>query len=183
MSKKEIMKKWKKNGGKINIYIILMIIIAVAYLICQHFCDWERLTETVATIIAIISAVAFWLEYRDNKLLNEAQFIMELNEQFIGDGNLSNIERELEKYYILYRKDELTEEYKKEFEEKFDSKNPDRQYLINYLVHLECIAALVNNGVIRLNKIYQYENGLQKKNELKNKEKLYLAGFGEEDGE
>lgn len=38
----------------------------------------------------------------------------------------------------------------------------------------------VQNGVIRLNKIYQYEGGVEKKGSLRNKEKLRLAGYLEE---
>lgn len=38
----------------------------------------------------------------------------------------------------------------------------------------------VQNGVIRLNKIYQYEGGVEKKGTLRNKEKLRLAGYLEE---
>lgn len=50
-------------------YVFLMIVIIFAYLGGQCFWNWEWLTETVATIIAIIAAVAFWLEYHENKLL------------------------------------------------------------------------------------------------------------------
>ena len=119
----------------------------------QYFCDWEWLTETIATIIAIITVVAFWLEYHENKLLNEAQFIMELNEQFLSNSNLSDVEWELEKYYNRSRKNTLTKEYEKEFEDQFDLEERERQHLVNYLVHLEGIAALINNGVIHLDAI------------------------------
>lgn len=39
----------------------------------------------------------------------------------------------------------------------------------------------VQNGVIRLNKIYVYENGKYKKGQVKNKEKLRLAGYLKEE--
>lgn len=70
------------------------------------------------TIIAIIAAVAFWLEYHENKLLNEAQFIIDLNEQFISNDKMSAVEWDLEKYYNKHIKDELSEEYCKDFEGK-----------------------------------------------------------------
>lgn len=123
------------------------------YLLGQYFWHWEWLTETVATIIAIIAAVAFWLEYHENKLLNEAQFIMELNEQFLSDSGLSYVEWELEKYFNHYRKDTLTEDYCEIFEEQFNLEKRERQYLVNYLVHLEGIATLIKNGVIHLSAI------------------------------
>lgn len=145
--------KEKNYGVRKRTYIFMMIIVGCVYLAAQHFYDWERLTETVATIIAIIAAVAFWLEYRETKVLNEAQFIMELNEQFLGDPNLSAVEWELEKYYTRYRNDELTLDFLEEFERQFDINDSKRQSLVNYLVHLEGITALVNSGVLRLDAI------------------------------
>lgn len=123
------------------------------YILGQRFCDWEWLTETVATILAIVAAVAFWLEYRENKLLNEAQFIMDLNEQFLSNSNLSDIEWELEKFFNLSRQGELTEEYRENFKARLNLSNRERQHLVNYLVHLEGIAALINSGVIHLDAI------------------------------
>ena len=150
--RKHIRRK-RQSRHRIRLVILVITVISCLYILGQRFCDWERLTETVATLLAIVAAVAFWLEYHENKLLNEAQFIMELNEQFLSDSNLSEVEWELEKYYNRYRKNEITEEYKEEFAKKFDLKKRERQYLVNYLVHLEGIAALVNNGVIHLDAI------------------------------
>ena len=134
------MRKTKRKiyGVRKGTYIWLMIIIGCVYIAAQHFCDWERLTETVATIIAVIAAVAFWLEYREAKVLNEAQFI---------------IEWELEKYHAHYRNNDLTSEYEAEFESRFHIDEPKRQKLVNYLVHLEGITTLVSSGVLRLGAI------------------------------
>lgn len=146
-------RRQRQSRHRIRIVILSIIILVCLYMLGQYLCDWEWLTETVATILAIIAAVAFWLEYHENKLLNEAQFIMELNEQFLCDSNLSDVEWELEKYFNRYRKNELTKEYEEEFAKKFALEKRERQHLVNYLVHLEGIAALVNNGVIHLDTI------------------------------
>jgi len=143
----------RQSRHRIRIAVLAITALSCLYILGQRFCDWEWLTETVATILAIVAAVAFWLEYRENKLLNEAQFIMELNEQFLSDSNLSDVEWELEKYFNRYRKNELTKEYEEEFEKKFALENRERQHLVNYLVHLEGVAALVSNGVIHLDAI------------------------------
>lgn len=155
MSKKRMkyIRKQRQSRHRIRIMILVIMILVCLYILGQYLCKWEWLTETVATIIAIIAAVAFWLEYHENKLLNEAQFIMELNDQFLSDNNLSDIEWELEKYYNRYCKEDLTKEYCDKFEELFHLEKRERQYLVNYLVHLEGIAALVNNGVIHLDAI------------------------------
>ena len=146
-------RRQRKSRHRIRIVVLAITALSCLYILGQRFCDWEWLTETVATILAIIAAVAFWLEYHENKLLNEAQFIMELNEQFLCDSNLSDVEWELEKYFNRYRKNELTKEYEEEFAKKFALEKRERQHLVNYLVHLEGIAALVNNGVIHLDAI------------------------------
>ena len=146
-------RRQQQTSHRLRIMILISIILICIYLLCQFFWPWEYITEMVATIIAIVAAVAFWLEYHENKLLNEAQFIMELNEQFLGNENLSEIEWELEKYYARNQKHKLTKDYCMEFEKQFDLDNRKRQHLVNYLVHLEGIAALVNNGVIHLDAI------------------------------
>jgi len=153
MSKKRNVQRRERNGVRKFWYIFIMVLLAIIYLCGQNFCDWEWLTEVFATTIAIITAVAFWLEYNENKLLNEAQFITDLNEQFICNDKMSEIEWELEKFYNKYRKGEVTEEYLKAFREKYDLENRDRQHLVNYLVHLEGIAALVKNKVLHIDMI------------------------------
>lgn len=150
MAKSRNFQRRERNGVRKFWYIFIMVLLATIYICGQNFCNWEWLTEVFVTTIAIISAVAFWLEYRENKLLNEAQFIMELNGQFISNAKLSDVEWELEKYYNRYCKNEMTEEYEEEFEKMFALEKRERQHLVNYLVHLEGIATLVNNGVIHL---------------------------------
>ena len=85
-------RRQRQSRQRIRIVVLSIIILVCLYMLGQYLCDWEWLTETVATILAIIAAVAFWLEYHENKLLNEAQFIMELNEQFLCDSNLSDFD-------------------------------------------------------------------------------------------
>lgn len=179
-------RRQRQSRHRIRIIILIITVIVCVYLLGQYFWHWEWLTETVATIIAIIAAVAFWLEYHENKLLNEAQFIMELNEQFLSDSNLSYVEWELEKYFNRYRKDALTEDYCETFEEQFDLEKRERQYLVNYLVHLEGIAALIKNGVIHLDAIddlmsYRYfiavNNPIVQKLELLEYSDYYMGCF------
>lgn len=153
MSKKRIFRRRERNGVRKFWYIFIMALLAVIYLCGQQFFEWEWLTEVFATLIAIVTVVAFWLEYNENKLLNEAQFITDLNEQFIGNEKMSEIEWDLEKFYNQYRKGELSDEYRKAFRDKYDLEKRDRQNLVNYLVHLEGIAALVKNGVLHIDTI------------------------------
>ena len=151
--KKRRFRRRGRNGVRKILYILFMAIFVCAYIAGQFFWEWKRLTEAVSTIMAIIAAVAFWLEYHENQLLNEAKFITDLNEQFISNDKMSAVEWDLEKYYIKQSKDELSEEYCKGFEEKYALDKQERQQLVNYLVHLEGIAALVKNRVLHIDTI------------------------------
>lgn len=141
------MKKWP--------YITVMAALAVIYTLGQIYIGWEPLTNTVSTVLAIIAAVSFWLELKHNDMLNEGKFIIELNNQFITNPQLSEVEWTLEKYYAAFldakKKGDRTEEIPYEMDINLD--NPKRQYLVNYLVHLEGIATLVNDGVLGLDAI------------------------------
>ena len=127
-----------------------MIVLVVTYICGQIFCEWKKFDETITTVLAIIGAVAFWMEFKNNDYLNESQFIMELNNQFISNAELTNVESDLDNYFEKYDNGELTEGYRKEFCDKYLINKEQRQYLVNYLVHLEGIATIVNNGVLHL---------------------------------
>lgn len=111
--------------------------------------------DIVATVLAIVAGVAFWMEYRGNERLNEAQLIVELNEQFLSNGQFTAVELKLERYYVAYR----TASERGEdlggvpFEIDLDVLDEAHQALINYLVYLEGIAALIDEGVIRIKAI------------------------------
>lgn len=139
--------------------------------------------------LAIFTAVAFFLEYHQNNKLNEAQFVIDLNNQFLNEGKMASVEHDLEKYFNAASlspssthsrssasppsypsstddgklagkeagKEEAHETDKeaiaKELRNKYAMENKKHQDLVNYLVHLEGVAALVNNGVLRISAI------------------------------
>lgn len=122
------------------ILIVFYIIIRSSNIDTQPFID----------CLAIFTAVAFFFEYHQNGKLNEAQFIIDLNNQFINEGNIAAVEHDLEMYFTHPHE---REKYKAEFLEKYALEKPEHQDFINYLVHLEGMAALVNDGVLRLSAI------------------------------
>lgn len=136
------------------ICIALMILLSVGYVLGQIFIEWEKFDEVVNTVIVIVGAVAFWLEFKNNGYLNESQFIMELNNQFISNDDLIDIESQLEKCYCAFHNKnfKLYNEELSNFE-TYLTQDKKRQYLVNYLVHLEGIAAIINNGVLHLDVI------------------------------
>ena len=128
--------------------------------------------------LAIFTAVAFFLEYPQNNKLNEAQFVIDLNNQFLNEGKMASVEHDLEKYFNAASRspssttstspsstdDEKMNEkmnaeeagieaISKELRTKYAMESRKHQDLVNYLVHLEGVAALVNNGVLRISAI------------------------------
>ena len=136
-------------------YIIAMLLLIVAFAAGLRVWGIGNYVDIIATILAIIAAVAFWMEFRSNERVNEAQLIMELNNQFISNEQLSSVERALEKYYMAYQ--EACKEGRETKDLKLDidlsAGTATRQHLVNYLVHLEGIAALVDERVLRLKAI------------------------------
>ena len=136
-------------------YIAAMITLVLLYLIGQYYIGSDTYISVVTTVWTIVAGVSFWMEFRSNERINEAQLIMELNDQFISNPQFTAVELELEKYYAQYVKAQQAGEPTEDIPfgidlDKFDDK---RQSVINYLVHLEGIAALVNEGVLHLNAI------------------------------
>lgn len=129
-------------------YIIAMVFLVALYLMGQHFVEASLFTNTVATVLAIVAAVAFWMEFRSNERINEAQLVMELNNQFINNEQLSNVEWTLEKYYHAYMEAKRTgaDATRLELDMPLEITERTRQDLVNYLVYLEGIATLVNEG-------------------------------------
>lgn len=169
-----------KHRKPYYITIIAVILFVAAYFYLRTVTNTA--SEIIVTVLTIIAGVAFWLEYHHNSQVNEAQFIIDLNNQFLTDERMGWTEHILEQYNELVRNEEANEKELEvaksgntgeklrteecnaakqkthEYEEKmlnefFSMETGKRQNLVNYLVHLEGIATLVNNGVLRLDAI------------------------------
>ncbi len=154
-------KKLVSKNEKIKHYLPLFVAIVVsmilmaAYLILYSNSRLD-ISTVIETVLLIVAGVAFWLEFYHKNRVEEAKFIIDLNNQFITDPNMTQVEHVLEQYYYAVKEVKTKAEIR-EFEEKirdmFSIDNPERQSLVNYLVHLEGIATLVNTGVLRLKAI------------------------------
>ncbi len=127
--------------------VILAVIIAVLAYVTVSVREYSSdLSEVITTSAAIAAAGGLVYEFRRDKRLNEAQFLLSLNDQFIGNKEMTDIEHALECYYAELAETGNPRELKLDL--RIDGK--DRQSLINYLVHLEGIATIVRKGVIDL---------------------------------
>ena len=117
--------------------IIIVLVIAAAYVLLNYQFDLGTITQSISTISLLAGVVALAVQLKREQDLNEAQFITEYNDRFTTDPKMVNIEMKLEKF----SKSPLTE---------IDFPDAERQDLINYLVYLEGLAALVSRDVLRI---------------------------------
>lgn len=169
-------------------YIVTMFVLVAIFLIGHRYARGSVYIEIITTVLAIIAAVAFWMEFRSNERINEAQLIMELNDQFVSNEQFAEVEWKLEKYYASYQNAKKTGEDVSQILLDMDLSmdKQERQHLVNYLVHLEGIAALVHEGVLRSKVVtnlmaYRYfiavNNPIVQKNELLPYEDYYQGCF------
>ena len=141
-------------------YQVAILIIVVLYLVATFFVDIEPLSKRISTVTTLVAAVAFWLQFKRSEKLNEANFIKDLNNQFVTNKDMTYVEHELELYYNQYvaflgNRQTLTAN---EIEKLHLGINQSRtkedcQKMINYLVYLESLAALEGRNIIHLDVI------------------------------
>lgn len=134
---------WIKERVRGKMWKFILVSVGVCLFIFLRYqsvnvCD---LTDLMLAYMAAVVA----LELSQSKRISEAQLIKDLNSEFINDDHLSLVEHKLEIYYSRYRhaKDEIDKKSLK-LDLNLDTESVERQYLVNYLVHLEAIASLVN---------------------------------------
>ncbi len=146
-------------------YICIFSIVIIALSISGYW--WARSTEETASYFTwlidlnfekielpaiVVSVFVALLTMEQNARITEGKLIKELNSEFINNEALSRIEAKLEKSFAYYMNSENpTAAPGLDIDPTIGGK--DRQALVNYLVHLEAVAALVNNHVLRLGAI------------------------------
>lgn len=147
------------KNKELKYYIAILLVVAV-YLITSFVCADDVLSKRITTVTALISAVAFWLQFKRTERLNESSFIMNMNNQFISNPSMTFIEHELEQYYNQYlvrfkegETGDIADTRDIHLGINMSRSSEDCQKLINYLVYLESLAALVDRGVIHLSVI------------------------------
>ena len=123
------------------ILIISTILIVIGVVVSSVITKYSSLIATLTTTItAIIGAVALYIQFKKDKQVNQAQFILEFGKEFYDTYNLSRLQSKIEH----------AEEDKSI---KLDYSDIDD--IIHYLTWCEELANLVDQNVI---KIEQFEN-------------------------
>lgn len=153
---------WQKIKDKMNrvkdkvIYIGIIFVLLITSAAGITKCIYDGIPDAIDAIdiVALAAMALVFIELRQNKKINEAQLIKDINSEFINNQQLSNVERKLEVYYDEYKRAKTTDEREKiHLDLCMDIGGSERQDLVNYLVHLEAVASLVNNDAIRLDSV------------------------------
>ena len=127
-------------------YYFAIVLVVVLYLISAYFSsDISILSTIITTITTLIAAVAFWMQLKRSENLDEANFIMSLNDQFISNDEMTRVEHALELYY-----NQDFDGHEGDLELVLERNHSDCQRLINYLVYMEGLAALIKRNVMHL---------------------------------
>ena len=128
----------KKNKSITVISVILMCVALVGSLFLDDAMG-SRISNIVTIVTAIIGAVALFIQFKKDKELNAASFVIDYSVQFYDIYNLGDILDELESC-------------RKNKKHKLDI-NKHYKDVVAYLQWLESLAALVNANILSIDKI------------------------------
>lgn len=152
--------KFNQNQREKKFYYAIVVVL-VLYLILSNIFDRDIVTKTFTTSTTLIAAVAFWLQFKRTESINESNFILNMNNQFINNKSMTEIEHYLELFYteheMLYTNKGLVPSREDlcdlELELNLDRRSMQRQQLIDYLVYLEALSALIERNVLHMDVI------------------------------
>ena len=129
----------KSNKNIITIIAVALVLLGLtsSLLLSAHIA--ERVISVVTTATAIVGAIALFYQFKRDKNLHEASFLVEYSQQFYATYNCADLMNELETCRV-------DENYKLDVDQYY-------QQIVGYLEWLETLASLVNSGMIQISKI------------------------------
>lgn len=128
----------RKRENTITFIVIVLVVIASftsgAIVI---FTQNNFASQAITTVTAVVGAFAIWFQMRKNKKLNEGEFIVNLNNQFIQNNYIYELFLKIEKY-------ERTDKNHNPFTED------DISRIAAYMTFFEVIYSLIERNIIKL---------------------------------
>ena len=137
--------RYLNRNREIGYYVAIIVWFAVYLLLQKH--QLEGLFGTASTVVG---AVLVWMNLKRSEKVNEAAYIKDLNNQFITNKNMTEVEHALELYYNQVVAGDEAPVLRLDL----DRESEDCQKLINYLVYLESLAAIIDQNVIHIKMIH-----------------------------
>ena len=126
---------------------IIMIFALLLFLFGCMVLPMSDVATIITTITAIIGAFAIWFQMKRERDINEAEFIMNYNINFIENPEYVELEHKLEKYKIAVESGKNIHEMEDIITEE------NKQTVINYLVYHEALAVFVKKKVLAIDSI------------------------------
>ena len=126
-----------------NLIITIAIFVIVICLTLSLFIESEigsKITEIVTLITALVGAIALFVQFKKDKDLNQATFIMEFSKAFFDSYNCKEVFLEINRIYGS------------EDEDSFDFKKYESS-IIDYLLWIESLSAVVMDNVVSIKNI------------------------------
>ena len=126
-----------------NTYIIVIAVALIVLGTMGSLAFGESISEPVVNAVtactAVVGAVALFYQFKRDKDLNEASFLVEYSQEFYSVYDLADLMNELEKCRI-------NPEYELDIEQYY-------QKIVGYLEWLETLASLVDSDLLQISKI------------------------------
>ena len=126
-----------------NLIITIAIFVIVICLTLSLFIENEigsKITEIVTLLTALVGAIALFVQFKKDKDLNQATFIMEFSKAFFDSYNCKEVFLEINRIYGT------------EDEDSFDFKKYEGS-IIDYLLWIESLSAVVMDNVVNIKNI------------------------------
>ena len=129
----------KRNSLIITIAIFVIVISLTLSLFIESEIG-SKITEIVTLITALVGAIALFVQFKKDKDLNQATFIMEFSKAFFDSYNCKEVFLEINRIYGS------------EDEDSFDFKKYESS-IIDYLLWIESLSAVVMDNVVSIKNI------------------------------
>lgn len=131
-----------QNKGVSIITIIASFLIIIGFLLSTVLTSYsENIISIITTLTAIIGAIALFFQFKKDKQINQASFMMDYSKSFYDTYNCQDTFALLDKALDNY---EITD---KDFDEEL------KKGLVNYLIWCEGLSSLILQGLISIKQI------------------------------
>jgi len=128
----------RKRENTFTLFIILLVVVISIVSGTFVFVTKDQYaSQAITTVTAVVGVFAIWFQMRKSKRLNEGEFIVNLNNQFVENKNISELFLKMEKY-------ERTDKSKNVFYED------DITKVAAYMTFFEVIFSLIERKIIKL---------------------------------
>lgn len=130
----------KRHSKLITITALCVIVISLLASLLLDEQIGNRVSNIITTITAIIGAIALFIQFRKDKELNQANFVMEFGKSFFNEYNCGDLFNELNSHYD--EDDGWTLDITK-----------CRKEFTSYMLWIEALSDIIFDGILDIRKV------------------------------